>query len=222
MENVPGLAKHQAFADFLETLEQTGYKHDASVVRCSDYGIPQKRQRLVLVASRHGPIRMPQRSSKSRTVREFIHNLPFIEDGEEHPDDSAHAALPLSNLNKKRIKQSKQGGSWRDWDDELLSACQRNSYYPAPYGRMRWDDVAPTITTQFCYYSTGRFGHPDQNRAISVREGALLQTFPKDYKFSESNQPFVVRDAARQIGNAVPVNLAEAIGHSIVEATNGI
>ena len=220
MENVPGLAKHQAFADFLRTLEQSGYHHDASVVRCSDYSVPQQRQRLVLLASRHGPIRIPQRGAKSGTVREFIHDLPFIGDGEAHPDDPAHITIPLTDLNKKRIRQSKPGGTWRDWDDELLSACHRNSYYPAPYGRMCWDDLAPTITTQFCYYSTGRFGHPQQDRAISVREGALLQTFPISYKLSENGQPVVVRDAARQIGNAVPVNLAEAIGKSIVEASN--
>ena len=219
MENVPGLAKHQAFAHFLRTLERIGYHHDATVVRCSDYGIPQKRQRLVLLASRHGPIRIPQRSADGGTVRGFIHDLPFIGDGEAHPDDPAHITMPLTDLNKKRIRQSKPGGTWRDWDDALLSACHRNSHYPAPYGRMCWDDVAPTITTQFCYYSTGRFGHPEQDRALSVREGALLQTFPIGYKLSENGQPIVVRDAARQIGNAVPVKLAEAIGKSIVEAS---
>lgn len=220
MENVPGLARHEAFADFLQTLEHMGYHHDATVVRCSDYGVPQKRQRLVLLASRHGPIRVPQRSAGSGTVREFIHDLPSIEDGEAHPDDPAHITMALTDLNRKRIRQSRPGGTWRDWDDALLSACHRDSYYPAPYGRMRWDDVAPTITTQFCYYSTGRFGHPEQDRAISVREGALLQTFPIDYKLSEDGQPVVLRDAARQIGNAVPVKLAEAIGKSIVEASN--
>lgn len=220
MENVPGLARHEAFADFRRTLEHLRYHHDATVVRCSDYGVPQKRQRLVLLASRHGPIRIPQRSAESGTVREFIHGLPSIEHGEVHPDDSAHITLRLTDLNRKRIKQSKPGGTWRDWDVALRSACHSTSYYPAPYGRMCWDDVAPTITTQFCYYSTGRFGHPEQDRAISVREGALLQTFPIDYKLSENGQPVVVRDAARQIGNAVPVKLAEAIGKSIVEASN--
>ncbi len=220
MENVPGLARHQAFCDFLRSLERMGYQHDATVVRCSDYGVPQKRQRLVLLASRHGPIWIPQRSTDGGTVQEFIRDLPSIGDGEAHPDDPAHITVPLTDLNRERIRQSKPGGTWRDWDEALLSACHRNSYYPAPYGRMCWDDVAPTITTQFCYYSTGRFGHPEQDRAISVREGALLQTFPCDYKLSEYGEPVVVRDAARQIGNAVPVKLAEAIGQSIVEASN--
>ena len=220
MENVPGLAKHQAFTDFIRTLERLGYNHDATVVRCSDYGIPQKRQRLVLLASRHRPIRVPERSVDSRTVRESIQDLPVIGDGEAHPDDPAHTTMALTALNRKRIQQSKPGGTWRDWDEALRSACHRTSYYPAPYGRMCWDDVAPTITTQFCYYSTGRFGHPEQDRAISVREGALLQTFPIGYRLSEHSQAVVVRDAARQIGNAVPVKLAEAIGKSIVEASN--
>ena len=220
MENVPGLAKHQAFADFLETLERLEYDHDVAVVVCSDYGVPQKRKRLVLLASRLGSIRVPRRTAGSCTVRDFIGALPPIGDGEAHSDDPAHITMPLSAINKRRIRQSKPGGTWHDWDDDLLSACHRNSYYPAPYGRMCWDDVAPTITTQFCYYSTGRFGHPEQDRAISVREAALLQTFPIDYRFSGEGRPLVVHEAARHIGNAVPVGLAEAIGASIVEASN--
>ncbi|MDE0053028.1 MAG: DNA cytosine methyltransferase [Gammaproteobacteria bacterium] len=218
MENVPGLAKHRAFADFLEALQRLGYDYDADVILCSDYGVPQKRERLVLLASRLGPITIPRLSSSRPTVREFLGGLPSIADGVGHPDDPAHIAMPLSKLNKRRIQQSKPGGTWKDWDDTLLSACHRTSYYPAPYGRMCWDEVAPTITTQFCYYSTGRFGHPEQDRAITVREGALLQTFPMDYEFSEKGHPIVVRDAARHIGNAVPVNLAQAIGSAMVEA----
>ena len=220
MENVPGLAKHEAFTDFLHTLERLGYRHDEAVLWCPDYGVPQTRRRLVVLASRLGEIRVPQGHADGCTVRDIIQGLPAIEDGEANRDDPAHVTLPLSALNKQRIQQSKPGGTWQDWDEALLSACHRDSFYPAPYGRMSWDDVAPTITTQFCYYSTGRFGHPEQDRAISVREGALLQTFPLDYKFVEDDQALVVRDVARQIGNAVPVKLAEAIGESIVEASN--
>lgn len=220
MENVPGLAKHRAFADFLATLKRLEYEYAFDVVSCSDYGIPQKRKRLVLLASRLGPIRVPRYSAVGRTVRESIESLPPIGDGQAHPDDPAHITLPLSKINKRRIRQSKPGGTWKDWDNDLLSACHRSSYYPAPYGRMQWDDVAPTITTQFCYYSTGRFGHPEQDRAISVREAALLQTFPQDYEFSKKGPPVVIRDVARHVGNAVPVSLAEAIGASIVEAVD--
>lgn len=220
MENVPGLAKHDAFADFLETLEHLEYDSDAAIVVCSDYGIPQKRKRLVLLASRLGSIRVPRCSPGGGTVREFIGALPPIGDGEAHPDDPAHITLALSTINKRRIRQSKPGGTWKDWDDDLLSPCHRGAYYPAPYGRMHWDDTAPTITTQFCYYSTGRFGHPEQDRAISVREAALLQTFPIDYELWDKGRPLFVRDAARHVGNAVPVKLAHAIGTSIVEAVD--
>ena len=220
MENVPGLAKHQAFAEFLEMLKRLGYEPDYDVVSCFDYGIPQKRKRLVLLASRIGSINIPQGNADPCTVSDFIAGLPQIKDGEAHPDDPAQAAMPLSNINRRRIEQSKPGGSWSDWDDDLVSACHRRSYYPAPYGRMRWDDAAPTITTQFCYYSTRRFGHPKQHRAISVREGALLQTFPKAYMLTNGNVPIRVRDVARQVGNAVPVKLAEAIGLAIVESVN--
>lgn len=220
MENVPGLAKHQAFADFLETLKRLDYEPDFDVVSCSDYGVPQMRNRLVLLASRLGPIHIPKRNTVIRTVREAIEPLPPIADGEVHPDDPAHVAMPLTDINRRRIRQSKPGGTWKDWDDDLLTACQRKAYYPAPYGRMKWDDVAPTITTQFCYYSTGRFGHPVQDRAISLREAALLQTFPIDYEFTERGRALVIHDTARHIGNAVPVRLAEAIGTSLVDAAN--
>lgn len=218
MENVPGLAKHHAFTKFRQTLDALGYRHDADVVWCAEYGVPQTRRRLVLVASRLGLIRVPRRSVPCGTVGESIGSLPPISDGEAHSDDPAHISMPLSDLNKKRILQSSPGGTWRDWDEDLVSACHHKANYPAPYGRMSWDDVAPTITTQFCYYSTGRFGHPEQHRALSVREGALLQTFPIDYTFSETGRPVVVRDAARHIGNAVPVNLAKAIGEAVTEA----
>ena len=154
-------------------------------------------------------------------MSDFIFDLPPIRDGEKHPDDPFHVSLPLSDINRRRIRQSKPGGSWKDWDDDIVSACHRGHDYPAPYGRMSWDDLAPTITTQFCYYSTGRFGHPEQDRAISIREAALLQTFPGDYELSETDKPLVVREAARHVGNAVPVNLAQAIGASIVEDTDG-
>ena len=129
--------------------------------------------------------------------------------------------MPLSETNRSRIRQSKPGGSWHDWEAHLVSKCHTKAYYPAPYGRMRWDAPAPTITTQFCYYSTGRFGHPTQHRAISVREGALLQTFPPDYALIESPDPAPpIHKLARQIGNAVPVKIAQAIGRSLMEAAH--
>ena len=220
MENVPGLAKHPAFADFLDTLAALQYQSTAAIVSCERYGVPQKRRRLVLVASRRGSVSLAEPSSSPCTVGDFIRDLPTIEDGSVCSDDPAHTALRLSPTNRERIIQSKPGGSWKDWDDHLVNECHRNTYYPGPYGRMRWDDLAPTITTQFCYYSTGRFGHPEQDRAISVREGALLQTFPPEYVLVDPDNPATIRELARHVGNAVPVTLGSAIGASFLESLN--
>ena len=220
MENVPGLQKLPVFNGFVETLEALGYAVNHAIVQCELHGVPQKRRRLVLLASRLGQISMLPRTGSPTTVGDCIRNLPPILEGSSHPGDPAHVSLPLSPLNKKRIIQSRPGRSWKDWDDGLVNDCQRKSHYPAPYGRMSWDGLAPTITTQFCYYSTGRFGHPEQNRAISVREGAMLQTFPGDYSLIDEDNPATVRELSRQIGNAVPVNLGRAIGLSLMGALN--
>ena len=220
MENVPGLSKHAVFDEFCKTLKDLGYEYKYDILSALDYGVPQRRKRLVLLASKIGEISLPKPVKKKRTVADLIRGIPAIKDGETLESDPAHTALLLSEKNRQRIRQSKPGGSWRDWDKNLVSDCHRKAYYPAPYGRMRWDAPAPTITTQFCYYSTGRFGHPKQHRAISVREGALLQTFPKDYKLVEKEHPLIMRKMARHIGNAVPVSLAKAIGTSITEAAN--
>ena len=91
--------------------------------------------------------------------------------------DRLHISPKLNDINIKRIKQSKPGGSWHDWDKNLLLNCYKKASgqsYKSVYGRMSWDDVAPTLTTQFINYGTGRFVHPQQDRAISLREGALL------------------------------------------------
>lgn len=218
MENVPGLAKHPVYDDFVETLRRLDYQFTATTVRCERHGVPQKRRRLVLLASRRSSIELPDRTAPPQTVGDCIRHLPMLEDGGCSPDDPAHASLRLSPKNRDRIAQSKPGGSWADWDDCLLNECHRNAYYPAPYGRMRWDHLAPTITTQFCYYSTGRFGHPEQNRAISVREGALLQTFPRDYILTDEANPVPIRELARRVGNAVPVKLGSAIGAAFKES----
>lgn len=223
MENVPGLAKHDAFGELCGRLTQLGYTHEFDVLSCADYGVPQNRKRLVLVASRLGKISLPSPSldENKKTVHDFLNGLPPIGDGSVCATDPAHTCMPLSETNRSRIQQSKPGGSWRDWEPHLVSKCHKKSYYPAPYGRMRWYAPAPTITTQFCYYSTGRFGHPTQHRAISVREGALLQTFPRNYALIESpDAPPPIHKLARQVGNAVPVSLAQAIGESLVEAAH--
>lgn len=221
MENVPGLARHQAFYRLLGTLRHLGYECQFEVLSCIKYGVPQTRRRLVLLASRLGTILLPRPMENRPIVADFISELPIIEDGKPFPNDPIHTTLRLSAQNRYRIRQSAPGGTWRDWDDAYINQCHRRAYYPASYGRMRWDSPSPTITTQFCYYSTGRFGHPQQDRTISVREGALLQTFPPDYQLVDSDEEIIIHQLARHVGNAVPVKLAEAIGNCIMEVANG-
>ncbi len=218
IENVPGLARHDAFTQFTRRLHDLDYDVAYEVLCCGDYGVPQRRRRLVLLASKLRNASIPQRQAATPTIDSFIRDLPAVGSGQSHPSDSAHVTLPLSDLNYRRMVQSKPGGSWKDWDEDLISACHSKAYYPAPYGRMRWQAPAPTITTQFCYYSTGRFGHPQQHRTISVREAALLQTFPPTYALIDPNAAMPIHKIAKHVGNAVPVKLAEAIGDAILDA----
>lgn len=224
MENVPQIRKMEIFPKFIKILKDNGYfisnNDKGQVVYCPDYGIPQNRRRFVLLASKLAPIELlpPTHKKEEVTVRQFIENLPSVEAGEECPTDKMHRTAKLSEINLKRIKASKQGGTWKDWPEELRCKCHRKESgqtYTSVYGRMRWDAIGPTMTTQFHCYGTGRYGHPEQNRALTLREGALLQTFPADYDFIDPSVDFVMRDIARHIGNAVPVRLGEAIGLSI-------
>ena len=230
MENVPRLTRYSVFEDFLSVLRRAGYRYSHWVVRCTSYGVPQTRGRLVLLASRLSDIELvpPTRAEgEFPTVRDAIQHLNEIKAGETPTLDSLHKSSGLSERNLERIRNSRPGGTWRDWDDRLRAACHARDSgrtYPSVYGRMQWDQPAPTITTQFHGYGNGRFGHPDQDRAISLREGALLQTFPEDYSFVAEGQAVHIAPIARLIGNAVPVRLGEAIGRSIVahlEDVNG-
>lgn len=222
MENVPRLIRYPVFEDFLSVLERSGYRSNHSVVRCAEYGVPQTRARLVLLASRLGDIELesPNRAeSEIKTVRGAIQHLPEIEAGDTSKFDPLHKSSRLSNTNLERIRSSKPGGTWRDWDDGLRATCHARDSgrtYSSVYGRMKWDQPAPTITTQFHGYGNGRFGHPTQDRAISLREGAILQTFPEDYSFVPEGEAVHISSVARLIGNAVPVRLGEAIGRSII------
>ncbi|MFD6639853.1 DNA cytosine methyltransferase [Micromonospora chalcea] len=220
MENVSQLAGHKVFEDFLGHLK--GYAVQWSVVECTRIGIPQSRKRLVLLASKLGAQGLEldyEPSVPPRTVRDEIEGLPPIAAGEQHSRDPLHIACSLSETNLKRIKASKPGGTWRDWDPELIAPCHRKdsgSTYPSVYGRMEWDSPAPTITTQCFGYGNGRFGHPVQHRAISLREAAMLQTFPESYKFVQDGEPIRFNRLGRLIGNAVPVRLGEVIGKTLV------
>ena len=224
MENVPEVTKHKVYDDFFSSLESMGYKIWAKRVECIDLGIPQKRARHVLLASRLGNIELNYQKRKSlTTVRDCIGNLPSINDGETHKDDPMHRSSKLNELNKRRIIHSIPGGSWKDWPENLVAAChlkKSGAGYGSVYGRMEWDKPSPTITT-LCYgFGNGRFGHPEQNRAISLREAALLQTFPLDYRFFNNAEDFSMSRIGKMIGNAVPVELGRVIGESIKSHIN--
>lgn len=229
MENVPELSKEKVFNDFVKHLEELNYNVSWSIVYCPNYGVPQKRKRLVLLASLLGKIEiLPPFYTKDnyKTVADAIKGLPHIKDGETCTTDRIHCAAKMREINIKRIKQSVPGGSWKDWDKELLLNCHTKSTgksYSSVYGRMCWNEPSPTITTQFYGYGNGRFGHPEQNRALSYREGALLQSFPKDYIFVDDKaDSFNKKSLGIHIGNAVPVELGRAIGLSIIEHLKGL
>jgi DNA (cytosine-5)-methyltransferase 1 len=225
MENVPELQRHPIFDRFLDTLTEEGFhftaEREKQVVYCPDYGIPQHRRRLVLVASRFGPIELippTHPGRKHRTVRQALARLPRLRAGDACETDPLHRTSRLSPLNLQRIRRSKPGGTWRDWPDELVADCHRErtgKTYPSVYGRMEWDKPSPTITTQFFGFGNGRFGHPEQDRAISLREGAILQSFPGRYQFAPKGCDYCFKTIGRLIGNAVPVRLGEVVGETI-------
>lgn len=221
MENVPTVTKHEVFDDFVETLERVGYDVWYGVVDAADYGLPQRRRRTVLLASLTGPIRLREpEPGRPRTVRDVLANLPPLEHGTSHDGDPLHTCSRLSPLNLRRIRASRPGGSWRDWPKRLVAECHRRDTgrsYPGVYGRMTWDDPSPTLTTQFYGFGNGRFGHPEQDRALSLREGAILQGFPETYSFVPDGENVQFKVLGRLIGNAVPVVLARVIGQSILD-----
>ena len=228
MENVPGLEEQNVFGDFKNTLTRLGYHVSHQVVDCVTYGIPQRRHRLVLLASKLGEIHLmtPEEChAKQQTVRDAIGDLPTLKAGGKDPKDPMHQCSCLSPLNLKRIQASKPGGSWRDWPKELIADCHKKDTgctYGSVYGRMSWDEPSPTMTTQFYGFGNGRFGHPEQDRAISLREGALLQTFPRKYQFMPKGALINQRAIGRMIGNAVPVKLGEIIGRSLMRHVQNV
>ncbi len=221
MENVAQLEKHQVFDDFVQGLEEANYNVSWQLVDCRDFGIPQKRVRLVLLASMLGGIELIKKThppSKIRTVRDVIGKLDPIEAGETSSRDRLHTARGLTMKNKRRIAITPPGGGWIDWPEELLLDCHKKESgrtYRSVYGRMLWDEPSPTLTTHCVGLGNGRFGHPEQDRAISLREAAMLQTFPKYYEFLSREDKLSVKSIATQIGNAVPVRLARIIARSV-------
>lgn len=229
MENVFEIRNSDIYANFVDRLDRLGYnlnpKSDRRVY-CPEYDIPQKRRRWVVTASKKGRLDLGSPEHIDRddypTVKETIDDLPKIKAGETHPDDWLHTSRSLSETNLKRVRQSKPGGTWRDWDEELRLDCHREESgksFGSVYGRMVPDEPAPTITTQFYNLGSGRFGHYDeeQNRALSLREGAMLQTFPRDYEFAEEKSDLGLQKCGQMIGNAVPPKLGQLVGKRVKE-----
>lgn len=221
MENVPDLARHRRFKDFLSALRKADYQVHWEIAECEAYGAPQGRRRLVVLASKHGLPRLltPLEFGACRTtVRDAIGHLPPLTAGGADLHDPLHRAASLTPLNLDRVRASRPGGTWRDWPKRLRLACHSRASgasYPSIYGRMRWDAPAPTITTLSHNLGSGRFGHPEQDRALTLREAAILQTFPPGYRFEKDGERAPTRTLSRLIGNAVPVVLGRVIGRSI-------
>lgn len=222
MENVPGIAEVPGFSSlqrFLKTLRDFGYQYDHGILNARDFGVPQHRRRYVLLAAHEAPAALPSPGTNPRsdtvTVRTTIKRFPAIDAGSSDPSVPNHRAARLSDLNLKRIRATPaDGGSRRDWPKGLMLKChQKTAGFSDVYGRMWWDRVAPTLTSRCNSLSNGRFGHPEQDRAISLREAAALQTFPDDYEFFGANN-----HVAQWIGNAVPVSFAVALGRAAMTA----
>jgi DNA (cytosine-5)-methyltransferase 1 len=222
IENVPGLDKNPVspLGKFKSFLAENGYIFDDDVLNAKYFGVPQNRRRYVLVASRiKKEIKLPEVDRENiKTVKQAIgdfRKFPPIKHGEKDCTAFVHSAARLSEINLKRIKATDHDGGGRlGWKDKILQpACYSNHKgHTDVYGRLFWDKPSPTITTRFVSYSNGRYGHPEQDRALSLREGATLQSFPEDYIFYSNSQGTI----AKMIGNAVPPKLAESIGKALL------
>lgn len=223
MENVPQLVNTHIFKDFERKLKSLSYHVSFQVVFCPDYGVPQRRRRLVLLASKLGAISLISKTHTPEeylSVKDAIGDLCAVRAGEYDKNDPLHRARRLSEMNLKRIRNTNEGGGWRNWPQELVLKCFKKPTgrtYVSVYGRMKWNEPAPTMTTHCTGLGNGRFGHPEQDRAITLREAALFQTFPMEYQFFESFDKFNPSVVCRQIGNAVPPKLGQIIAKSIKE-----
>jgi len=223
MENVPRIGSSTVFHEFVTRLTELGYEVDWRSCYGPRFGLPQHRRRLVLIASKLGQVSVPEgdlAEGAYRTVRDTIGGLTPIASGTADPSDPLHAARNLSSTNLQRIRASTPGGTWHDWPVELRSPCHQRSSgssFTNVYARMEWDKPAPTITTLAHNFGAGRFGHPEQDRAISLREAAMLQGFPRHYKLVRRGSTANLSQLGRLIGNAVPPPIAAAVGRRIVE-----
>jgi len=224
VENVPGIQRRAAnsktFKNFLGLLDRLGYNHDSKVVEAQWFGVPQRRARLVLIASRKNKVSIPAPSHGASklpysTLRDWISELPPLSNGQVDERDPDHFALKLSELNLRRIQNTPEGGGREYWPEELILECHKGyKGHSDVYGRLSWDKPAVGLTTRCISYSNGRFGHPVQDRALSLREAARLQTFPRSFTFFGTKN-----SKARQVGNAVPPLMAAAISVGLFSGT---
>lgn len=225
IENVPGIEKKKEspLKDFKKYLSNNGYVFSDKVINAKYLGVPQNRRRYILVATRvKDSISLPEQNKDKNefvTLRKAIGNkktFPVVKAGHTDITNFQHSVAAVSELNLKRLKNTpKDGGTRLNWanNNELQLDCyKKHDGHTDVYGRMYWDKPSPTITTKFRYTSTGRYSHPEQDRAISIREGATLQSFPLDYVFYANSQ----NEMARMIGNAVPPKLAEKVAEVII------
>lgn len=223
IENVPSIRGRgeEVLNTFILMLQNNGYNYDFGVINAKNYGVPQNRRRFILIASRlFKPQLPPATHGKGQdllpyeTVYNAINRFPPIAAGEEHPQVANHRCAALREITLERIIATPHNGGTRlDWPSHLTLNCHNGfNGHTDVYGRMFWQNVSPTLTVKCFSLSNGRFGHPEQNRAISLREAAALQTFPDDYVFEGSMQ-----EIGKQIGNAVPVLLSQVLGEYILE-----
>ena len=223
VENVAGLQKVDRkkgpVSRFTQLLARLGYEHDTGILKAQDFGVPQYRRRFVLLASLLGPIEVPDATHgpgtnhpELETVWKWIRDLPSLEAGQSSGKVGNHCAANLSRINLERIRATPPGCGRESWPERLKLDCHRNyKGHTDVYGRLRKDRPAAALTTRCISLSNGRYGHPEQNRALSVREAARLQTFDDSFEFFGS-----MGSMARQIGNAVPVKLASAVGKHVL------
>lgn len=222
LENVPGMQNVKAdtgpLSDFIRAISKLGYAYSIRIWSAIEFGVPQKRDRLIIVASRIGsppfPMTGSQHLEKRPILCDWIGDLPPIAAGEMHKTDHNHRAASQSAINLARIAATPEGGGRQSWPLELQLPCHsKHGGHSDVYGRLSWDKPAACLTTRCTSYSNGRFGHPEQNRALSVREAACLQTFPKSFEFIGG-----IESCARQIGNAVPPLVAKSFGEAFLSA----
>jgi DNA (cytosine-5)-methyltransferase 1 len=200
IENVPRLAKDARFARFVRSLRSLGYNTHWQILNAADFGIPQRRKRLVLLASVDTMPKFATNKVPSRTVRDAIGSMSST----RNSSDPLHNYSSSRSLRIQRMiaRIPKNGGSRLDLGRLSQLEChQRTDGFKDIYGRMSWDEPAPTITTGCINPSKGRFLHPTSNRAITLREAALLQGFPKRYRFDLTKGYYAV---ALLVGNALP------------------